>query len=265
MKKQITLALTLLLVSTLACSLQNAASPTSQPTGGGLPGTPTEVATPRASATATLDANPVSLNTGFASLNSYILTVNFISAGPGPKQSSTLTMVTQRSKDPDAVFIHYSSVIVDDKGKTTNGSSDTYRIGNDQCSGSEDDWTWTSLSANETEMLDLLREMIGLTPLIDNPTFLAAETMNGIPSNHFTFRVSGLGVTSGAEVTANQGEYWLAIDGQYIVKYSLVLETRESPDTNVLHEEIHIELTNVNQPVNIAFTPTCLDAKNNNP
>ena len=70
-------------------------------------------------------------------------------------------------------------------------------------------------------MNGLVTSMIGLTPLIDNPVFVAAETVNGIPANHFTFKVSGLGATSGAVVNLNQGDYWLAVDGNYIVKYTL--------------------------------------------
>ena len=30
------------------------------------------------------------------------------------------------------------------------------------------------------------------------------------------FKVAGLGEKSGAVVNANQGEYWLAVDGQYL-------------------------------------------------
>ena len=40
---------------------------------------------------------------------------------------------------------------------------------------------------NQTEMLELTKNMLGVTPLIDFPTFVAQETVNGIPSNHFTF------------------------------------------------------------------------------
>jgi hypothetical protein len=95
---------------------------------------------------------------------------------------------------------------------------------------------------------------------VDNPTFVAQETVNGIPVNHFTFTVSGLGVKSGAQVNANQGDYWLAVDGQYIVKYSLVVETSSDPQTNVMHEEISIDLNQINQPISIAFPQGCLDA-----
>lgn len=114
-------------------------------------------------------------------------------------------------------------------------------------------------------MQGLITSMFGLTPLIDTPHFVAAETVNGIPTNHFTFQVSGLGASSGAVVNLNQGDYWLAIDGQYIVKYILVVETSMEADFEVLHEEISIEMTQVNQPVSITFPQGCLDASQETP
>ena len=112
----------------------------------------------------------------------------------------------------------------------------------------------------EAEMQGLFTSMIGLTPLIEDPVFVAPETVNGIATNHFTFQVSGLGASSGAVVNINQGDYWLAIDGQYIVKYVLIVETSLAADSQIIHEEISIELTQINQPVNIAFPQGCLDA-----
>ena len=61
-------------------------------------------------------------------------------------------------------------------------------------------------------------------------------------------------------MNANQGDYWLAVDGQYIVKYLLVLETSTDPQTNILHAEVSIELNQVNQPISITFPQGCLDA-----
>ena len=108
-------------------------------------------------------------------------------------------------------------------------------------------------------MQRLVTSMIGMTPVIDNPAFVAAETVNGIPTNHFSFQVSGLGAASGAVVNTNQGDYWLATDGQYIVKYILVIETSTS-EAEVYHEEFSIVMDQVNQPVTISFPQGCLDA-----
>ena len=128
-------------------------------------------------------------------------------------------------------------------GEEAQAASETelYRIGNDQCSSQSGEWSWTSMAANQAEMMDLIMNMIDFTPVIDDPTFVAEEVINGVPSNHFSFSVTGLGIESGAEVTINQGDYWLAVDGQYIIKYSLVLETVMDPQTNIIHMEISID------------------------
>jgi hypothetical protein len=100
--------------------------------------------------------------------------------------------------------------------------------------------------------------MLGMTPVIDDPSFVAAETMNGVPTNHFSFQVDGLGSSSGSIVNINQGDYWLAVDGQYIVKYLLIIDMSADPET-VFHEEVSIELNDINQPVSITFPQGCLD------
>ncbi|HEX7619861.1 MAG TPA: hypothetical protein VF359_01535 [Anaerolineales bacterium] len=254
MRNHIALFLSILVLLATACSLVTgtgttplAPASTSQGNGNQPVGTP--------------PANPVSINDGLGSLNSYQMTVKFISTGPDPAQSSTTIIETQHSKDTNASYTHLNITVVDSAGSAPNNTDgNIYRIGNDQCSGSGEDWTWTSMPPNEAEMLDILTNMLSLTPLIDTPAFVAQETINGIPTNHFKFKVSGLGVTSGADVIANQGDYWLAIDGQFIVKYSLILETSLNPQTNVLHEEISIDVNQINQPVNIAFPQGCLDA-----
>ena len=63
-------------------------------------------------------------------------------------------------------------------------------------------------------------------------------------------------------VTANQGEYWIAVDGNYLVKYTLLVEMRSSED-EAARLEFSAELTQVNQPIDISFPQGCLDAKAN--
>ncbi|HEY5156402.1 MAG TPA: hypothetical protein VII93_00360 [Anaerolineales bacterium] len=261
MRKRMVIFLSILVMLVMACSLVTSTGNTPQ-----APGSTAQAPgnTPQGNGNqpgGTPPANPVSINDGLGSLNSYQMTVIIKSIGPDPAQSSTTTVETQHSKDTDASYTHLNmSVIAKGGGDPNNTDSSIYRIGNDQCSGSGEDWTWTTMAPDQAEMLDIIKNMLGLTPLIDTPTFVAQETVNGVPSNHFTFKVSGLGVTSGAEVITNQGDYWLAVDGQYIVKYILVLETSMDPQTNLLHEEISIDLNQINQPINIAFPQACLDA-----
>jgi hypothetical protein len=282
MRKQIFVVMALLVILSLACNMSsntpsaptvesqavqvetsqaevtqevqqpdNTPVPTLEPT----PLPPTEV-----------PSQPVSIKEGLASLNSYTLTIIFNSTGPDAKDATKITMIEQHSADLDAHLTHFTTDITSkDSSEPSNGENFIYTIGNDSCSGSKEDWSWATVPANQKEMQDLVQDMISISPVIQHPTFVSAETINGIPSNHFTFTISGLGVKSGAEVTANQGNYWLALDGRYIVKYTLVLETRTGPQSEILHEEISINLTDINQPVSIAFPQSCLDAKNATP
>ena len=189
------------------------------------------------------------------------------SSGPGKNQSTSITNTTDYSNAQDARYIQINST-----STSSNSIGDTtptditlqiYRIDNAMCSSTEKNvWDWTNWTG-ETEMLELTQNIISITPILDHPTFVGAETVNGIPTNHFTFKVSGLGVKSGYEVTANQGDYWVAVDGQYIVKYTLVMETHDGTNTKVLHTQISIDVTQINQPVNIAFPPGCLKSETN--
>lgn len=258
MNKRMVIFLSVLVVAMIACNLtgiggtQQAPVSTEDASGNEPGGILQPAGTP--------PANPVNMNEGLESLNSYQMIIAFKSIGPDPAQSSTTTVDVQRSKDLDASLTRLSmSAVENGEEGPSNTDSSIYRIGNDQCSGNEDEWEWTSLSPAESEMLGVIKNMIGIAPLIDNPTFVGQETVNGIASNHFTFKVSSLGVKSGAVVNLNQGDYWLAVDGQYIVKYLLVIEESTDPQT-ILHTEVSIDLNQINQPISIAFPQGCLDA-----
>jgi len=256
MKTRMIFILSLLVMMALACSIGANATPDIGTT---TDVTPTEAPVPVE--TTSPNPSPVNLNEGLASLNSYQMTILFKSVGPDPAQSSTTNIQSQRSSDADASSTQINSTVISADGEDPQiTETTTYQIGNDQCSGSEDSWSWTSRTPAEAEMQGLVTNMIGLTPLIDDPVFVAAETINGIPTNHFNFKVNGLGAKSGAVVNINQGDYWLAIDGQYIVKYNLVLEMSMAANSEILHQEISIEMNQINQPVSIAFPQGCLDA-----
>lgn len=250
MKSRTIIFVSLMVMLMMACSLTTN-------TGGTPP-----IQGPVDDESSTPDPIPVNLNDGLASLNSYEMTVIFSSIGPDPTQSSTTTIQRQRSNDTNASLTSIQmSVISPGTGDPFITNTFIYQVGYDQCSGSDTDgWSWTSSTPAEAELQGLITSMIGLTPLIDNPVFVGTETLLGIPTNHFSFQVSGLGATSGAVVNTNQGDYWLAIDGQYIVKYTLIIETSMTADSEVFHEEISIEMDQVNQPVSIAFPQGCLDA-----
>jgi hypothetical protein len=268
MNKKIAVFLTVFMLVIMACSLTDTVSPPANPPDN--PGSPTKKApanTTKATATVkpTVLANnpqPVSLSKGLASLDSYVMIYSIITKGPDPADSTTYVIETHRSQEQDATYTHITSTTIK-KGEAspTQSDTETYRIGYDQCSKSDNSWSWASMPPNQAEIMDVIMNLMEFSPNVDKATFAAKETMNDIPSKHFTFKISGLGAKSGAQVTANQGDYWLAVDGQYIVRYSLVLETVVDPASNIFHMETLIDLKNINQPVSVTFPQACMDAK----
>ena len=272
MKKPLVFIFSIWVITTLACNMpgdseSSPESPGSIPDGGGglvldvEPGQP-----PPAQGGDSPDvveetpSQPVSIREGLGSLDSYIIVIEMFFSGPTSWDRSDITVEMQNSDAQDAAFTHYKFITsTEENPEPEEVDSFMYRVGNDQCSGSEDEWELTIMTPAQREMIDIITEMQDITPLIDNPTFVGSETMNGIPSNHFVFQISGLGLTSGVEVTANEGEYWLAQDGQYIVRYSLVMETRGSPDADILRQEILIDLRSINEPVSVSMPPGCYE------
>jgi hypothetical protein len=229
-------------------------APTEEPTATEMPSpTPTEI-----------PSKPVSIREGLSSLNSYIISISLKSTGPTTKDLTDMKTEIQFSRDADTSLTHIHSVTsTASNPDTSTGDSYVYRIKDDECSGSKDSWTFNSMTPAQRELMDIYKQMLDVTPLIGDPVLVGGENVNGIDTNHFSFKLKGLGATSGAEVTANQGDYWLAIDGSYIVRYSLVMETRSGPKLDVLHQDIHIELTNINQAVPaVVFPQGCIAAKN---
>jgi hypothetical protein len=208
-----------------------------------------------------IPSEPVGIQQGLASLNSYMFVMRIKALGPNPADWGESVIEEQYSLDQDARVRHITTSESSVEEPEIEVSDEyEYTIGLDQCSGMGEDWSFSSQTPIENELSSILAEMISIVPLIDDPEFVGSETVNGILTNHFVFTLSGLGVESGAEVIANQGEYWLAQDGQYIVKYSLVMEMHASPE-EIYRSEASFELSNINQPVSIAFPQACLDIK----
>ena len=242
------LILPVLLGFALACNLVNTpvdgSGPVSGPAGDGQ----------------TIPSDPVSIREGLASLNSYTFVIESNSSGPGQTEYSNARIEIKNSKEQDADSTHYIvNSMAEDETEPSTTDSFMYSIGNIQCSGSDaDEWDYSEITPQQKEMTDLYSEMVDILPLIDSPTFVGSELMNGVMSNHFTFTISGLGLQPGVEATANQGEYWLAQDGQYIVKYQLVTETVDTATQSRIHMQVLIDLTGINQPVSIALPAGCV-------
>lgn len=261
----------------LACSLPGLQSPTPDNTGPSAPDSTTPLAPgtvdtpapdkpviPFLATPTTMPSNPIGIRQGLASLDSYRLEIRFANLGPTSQDRSEITFQVETASDGESWHITNSVLSSSAEEPEVNTSqSNQYKVGTIMCEVSEDD---SEVDVNDmdpqvTEILDVWTGLLDLVPVVNDPVFIGSEIMNGVQTNHFQFDVSGLGVDSGAEVVASDGEYWLAVDGQYVVKYVVHLETRDGPagdaNTETLRSDISIEVRDINQPIEITLPANC--------
>lgn len=210
-----------------------------------------------------VDSKPVGLQEGLGSLDSYKVVLFLHSSDSKGALTETTETIERSVLDKNSHTTTFSRSFDPENDSEENNSTDeTYVIGNVSCSGSGEDWTYTEMTAQEKEMLDIYKGMVDVLPLIDNPEFVSEETMNGIEANHFKFQVSGIGDSSGSVATVNSGEYWLAKDGNYIIKYHLILEVQSaaegSQESETSNIEVSIDLTNINVPITFTLPQYCV-------
>lgn len=230
-----------------------------------LPGmTEIPVATPESALPTQPPSQPIGVRQGLASLDSYRLKI--VTVLNGPTQTDKSRMVVEIESTEGGNRTHTVTNTTSSSAEEPEEDTDRtrqFQVDNMTCVLDEDggapEVEISSLLAQEIQ--DIAAEMLDLNPLIANPVLVGEEDLNGVASYHYTFTVPGLGATSGAEVIQNQGEYWLAMDGQYLVKYSLVLEIRDGPKSDpqseVMLSKFSYELTDVNQPIEINLPPGC--------
>ncbi len=284
MKKQLWFVLLALIFAGLACNLpilsgstpepgqpdtlvqpgqqQATPAPTQPSTGGasapgGTADSPQVVVVTATPAPTSIPFEPVTIRQGLASLNSYRMVITIKNTGPDPADLNEMIFETSYDTETESMYLKQISRSASaDDPEVYESLSETYQMGLVQCVVEEGEFEISNMSPAEKEMTDLMVEMVDMTPIITNPQFVRSEMYNGVMTNFFTFQVSGMGARSGAEVVANWGEYWLAVDGNYIMKYTLLLETRDE-QTNLLHFDARIEMLEVNQPVNISLPAGC--------
>jgi len=212
-----------------------------------------------------VNSEPVSLNKGLSTLNTYKMTIEVEKIGPTQQDVTRERIVQEHSEPQDASIISidsYSTTAEEPEPNT--GITNIWRIGNERCTGSEypEDTEYESMEPDSKEMGDLVLDLFDMNFLIENPQFIGEESVNGVQTNHFSFQLSGLGMESGATVLANQGEYWLAVDGDYMVRYGLLVQTSSSPD-KINHLKVYANLENINAPISLSMPQACYDAQNN--
>jgi hypothetical protein len=219
----------------------------SSPSGGLFNNNNEEKITP----TPTIDPNPVGIQEGLGSFDSYRLRVQMDSSDSTGKIDNFSEYI-ERSVVNKSTHSYQESTSFDPENDTEQNTStdETYEVGLVTCSSDgEGGWTYSDMTEQDQELADIFKGMVDFIPVIDNPEYVGSETVNGTPCNHFTFKLEGIGTKSGSVAQVNKGEYWVAQDGQYLVKYSLDLEIHSADDSEVSKMEMLMDLTDVNSDV----------------
>lgn len=256
-KQRFLIALLILLIAGLSCALPQLTDSKSTPSQ-----TQARTSIP---ATPLVPSKPIGLRQGLASLNSYRLTINLINNGPTSQDKSQVTIKEETGTDGKSSHLNFKSITSSAKSpKAESSTIDEYVFGNSRCNfsdGDSSDADKSNVDPMAKEILNTWYTLIDLVPAVYDPIFIGKEDVNGVKTNHFKFKVKGLGASSGAEVVSSDGEYWLAQDGQYVVKYDAILETRDGPagnaKTKTMHSEFHIEVTDINQNIIITLPGSC--------
>ncbi len=206
---------------------------------------------------------PVALFSGLASLDSYQSTTRIYSTGPGPNTVNETISEVQFDRTAGATRNRMTTKVSDeDNPSLESQEQEQVTIGLETCSFEDGFWEYSQMEPQEKEILSIFSNLYDVVPVISNPVFIGAESKNGVPANHFTFKVEFAGAELGSVVSVNEGDYWLAVDGQYMVAYSLRLELRTGPESDTEAEvnkvEIEYSLENVNQPISIQLPADCM-------
>jgi hypothetical protein len=267
-KLRILIGLTLLALAITACALPTSKEPL--PSSGetpvaeitSVPPTSTPVPTPTATPAPVL---PVGLRQGLASLNSYQFTTVQIMSGPDAADRQEITTVNRVADEGDRTHTHTTSQVSSaDDPSGESSTSDRYQVGSTICSLPPDEDGESPVSESDPmaeEMASVVTNQLDVILYVEDPVLVGEEEVNGVQTRHYTFKVTSLGKNSGAEVTQSSGEYWSAVDGNYLVKYSLVLEMRSAPEDDseaqVIHNETTYDLTMINEPITIEMPADC--------
>jgi hypothetical protein len=261
-----------LLFATLACSISMTPKKAPQAAAGNEQGgsapAQSAPAQPEAAGPSLFEkapTTPVGLNKGLSSLNSYTYSLQIINNGPTPQDKNDMRIITSYTSNGDNTKTQNISVSSSaDDPEESRSSSTNYRVGNKTCTIDDTGESTAEIddySPSQKELLNIVMNLSDTVINVENPVLVGTEAINGINCNHFTFKVAGLGKTSGAEVTQSAGEYWSAKDGNYLVKYDVALETRNAPENNasaeVLHSEIHFLLSDINAAITIQMPAEC--------
>ncbi len=211
-------------------------------------------------------SRPLPLREGLGTFNNYEWHMEFSTVGPTADERMDLITDWSHNNDPESNFSRTATTQTGPDFETPESTTqEVYAVEGDTCQFDGEDWTFTGATDQQREVLDVAERLFDFTIVPENPVEIGQETVAGIPATHYRYSVAGFGAESGALVTANDMDYWVANDTGVLLKYTMVVESRSGPtsdpEAEVYLVEASAELMSANVVVPISLPEGCLAEK----
>jgi len=206
---------------------------------------------------------PVPIQQGLATFDAYVFVTAFLSTGPDPTQRSETTIRTEFDREADSRRV-VTDIFQDgpDFDEPAMSTQEVLTVGNESCTFDGETWAHDEGSSQEREILDLAQGQLDVVVTPASPVEIGRGEIAGIPAINYSFTPAGFGAESGAVTDISFAEYWVSIDGNILLRYDLVAESRDGPsddpDTQTFYVEIHMELVDTIGPGAITLPAECL-------
>lgn len=209
---------------------------------------------------------PQSLTTpilqGLASLDSYQWSLTASTVGPAALDRSDVT--GSGAVDTVGSASHQQMTTTDtsaDDSEPSTGVTESWTTSESTCEFDGEEYSVEERNPFESNLGSVLSGVFDIVVPSGNAQLVGTEQIAGVAAQHYTFTIQGLGGGTGAQVDANSGDVWVATDGGYLLKYVVNAAMRSGPDTDPATDQYSIaltlELTSVNQPVDVAPPAGC--------
>ena len=199
---------------------------------------------------------------GMASLDSYEWSLHTLTVGPTAQDRSEMTGQGQVDSATDAS--HYSMTSTDSSADSPDPSTsvtESWSSKDASCQKDGEDYTKDTKNPFESDLGPVLSGLFDIVVPSGDAELVGTEDIAGVSAKHYTFTIKGLGAGTGAQVDENSGELWVAVDGGYLLKYTVTASMSSGPagaaDSQINSMSMTLELTSVNQPVDVTMPAAC--------
>ncbi len=206
---------------------------------------------------------PLPIQEGLGTFDNYVWHMAMNTTGPTAGETSGTIAEWTFNRVPKSRFTRMTTTATGpDIEGVEESTTEMYAVDGETCQWDGDAWTHTVSTDQEQEVLDAVQRLFDIAIVPEGPVVVGSEAIAGIPATHYRFTVAGFGAESGALVTANQVDYWLADGTGVVLKYTAVLESwsgpTEDPTSTVYRVEATAELISANVPMPVELSPDCL-------